>query len=37
MSFYEYWIGKDINLKQLWDDYERGTGYMDKYKAMRRD
>ena len=35
MSFYEYWIGKDINLKQLWDDYERGTGYMDKYKAMQ--
>lgn len=35
MSFYEYWIGKDINLKQLWSDYEEGFGYMDKYRTMR--
>lgn len=35
MSFYEYWIGKDINLKQLWDDYDQGRGYIDKYNIMR--
>src|SRR3989338_3986258 len=34
MSFYEYWIGKGINLRQLWEDYEQGTGYIDKYGGM---
>jgi hypothetical protein len=34
MSFYEYWIGKGINLRQLWEDYEQGTGYIDKYRGM---
>ena len=35
MSFYEYWTGKDINLSQLWDDYEQGFGYIDKYKTTQ--
>lgn len=34
MSLYEYWIGKGIDLKSLWADYEEGSGYMDKYEAM---
>lgn len=34
MSVYEYWIGKDINLKNIWADYEEGLGYVEKYKAM---
>lgn len=35
MSFYEYWVGKDIDLRQLWNDYEQGSGYIDKYKTMQ--
>lgn len=35
MSFDEYWIGKGTNLRELWDDYEQGVGYKDKYKTMQ--
>lgn len=36
MSVYDYWIGKDINFKQIWDDYEDGEkGYVDKFISMQ--
>lgn len=35
MSFYEYWIGKSIDLEGLWDDFENGQCYIEKYKTMR--
>lgn len=35
-SYYEYWIGKDTNYEQLWNDYERGADvYRDKFKSMK--
>jgi len=35
MSFYEYWIGKDVNYESLWDDFESGDGYVNKFKSMK--
>lgn len=35
MSFYEYWIGKSIDFEGLWDDFENGQCYIEKYKTMR--
>lgn len=32
---YEYWIGRDIDYDQLWDDYEAGQGYIQKFHSMR--
>jgi hypothetical protein len=34
VSLYEYWIGKGIDLRKLWADYEGGAGYMNKFEAM---
>jgi hypothetical protein len=35
MSIYEYWIGKDIDFKQIWDDFDEGkAGYISKYQSM---
>ena len=33
MSVYEYWIGLDVNVKQIWRDYEAGLelGYDQKF------
>jgi len=33
--FYEYWIGKDINLKKYWAAYKDGKGYRDKFTDMQ--
>jgi hypothetical protein len=33
--FYEYWIGKDINLKKYWTAYKDGKGYMQKFDDMK--
>jgi hypothetical protein len=33
MSLYEYWIGKEIDLGGVWDAYEQGAGYIDKFKS----
>ncbi|NCI49001.1 hypothetical protein GWC95_03650 [Sediminibacterium roseum] len=33
--FYEYWIGKDINLSKYWSAYKNGNGYMQKFENMR--
>ena len=35
MSLEEYWIGKGIELDQVWLDYEQGKGYEDKYQSMK--
>jgi hypothetical protein len=32
MDFYEYWIGKDINLDEVWSSFDQG--YIDKYRSM---
>jgi hypothetical protein len=31
MDFHQFWIGKDINLDELWQHYDNGTGYITKY------
>lgn len=35
MPMYEYWIGRDIDYDQLWNDYEAGQGYIQKFHSMR--
>lgn len=35
MSFYEYWIGKNINLDAVWRDYEEGSGYERKFRQIK--
>ncbi len=34
-SVEEYWIGKGIDVKSIWNAFDRGRGYEDKYKSMR--
>jgi hypothetical protein len=34
MNFYEYWIGKDIDLAEVWKAFDEGKGYIEKYKTM---
>ena len=34
MSTYEYWIGQDIDFRSVWDDFESGFAYIDKYRTM---
>ena len=33
--FYEFWIGKDINLKKYWNAYNEGQGYQQKFTSMK--
>jgi len=33
MDFYEYWIGRDIDLENIWEIFDEGKGYIEKYKA----
>jgi len=35
VSFYEYWIGKNINLDAVWRDYEEGSGYERKFRQIK--
>lgn len=30
----EYWIGQDVDYDRLWDAYDQGKGYIDKYHSM---
>jgi len=32
MSFYEYWIGRNVDLNAVWRDYEEGVGYERKFR-----
>ena len=32
MSTYEYWIGRDVDVNQVWRDYEAGVGYESKFR-----
>lgn len=34
-SFYESWIGKDIDYEQLWSDYNRGQDYIKKFETVK--
>ena len=34
MSFEEYWVGKGINFRELWSNFEAGSGYVEKYRSM---
>lgn len=34
MSTHEYWIGKDVNYSSIWNDFETGLGYIDKFQSM---
>jgi hypothetical protein len=34
MAFDEYWIGKGVDYRAVWEDYELGLGYMQKYGSM---
>jgi hypothetical protein len=35
MSASEYWIGKNVDYDALWNAYESGPGYVEKFKTMR--
>jgi hypothetical protein len=35
MSFYEYWIGQNIDLNAAWRDYEEGAGYERKFRQAK--
>jgi hypothetical protein len=35
MSTYEYWIGQGVDFAGVWNDYESGLDYIDKYRTMR--
>ena len=35
MSVENFWIGKDIDIKSIWRDADRGSGYIDKFHTMR--
>ncbi len=32
---YQYWIGDDIDYDKIWDAYESGSAYIQKYNSMR--
>lgn len=34
-DYLEYWIGKNVNYDDIWQAYERGQAYVDKFRAMR--
>lgn len=34
MDFYEYWIGENIDLENVWKIFEEGQGYIEKYKSI---
>ena len=34
MSMYEYWIGKNVDFRSVWNDFESGLGYIEKYNSM---
>jgi hypothetical protein len=31
-SFYRYWIGKDVDYLNAWENFEQGDGYVQKYR-----
>ncbi len=31
----EYWIGEEIQYESLWNAYESGFAYIDKFRSMR--
>lgn len=33
--YYEYWIGKDIDLEKYWSAYFQGDGYKHKFLSMK--
>jgi hypothetical protein len=35
MSVEEYWIGKDINYRTIWKDYEGGLGYINTVNSQK--
>lgn|GEM_PF-1920965 len=35
MSVEEYWIGRGVDYKAVWQSYEGGLGYIDKFNTMR--
>ena len=32
-SFYEYWIGQNNDYGSLWNDFDDGKGYIEKYNS----
>ena len=35
MSVEQYWMGKDLDLDSLWQDFDSGSGYMQKVAASQ--
>jgi hypothetical protein len=35
MPYEQYWIGRHVDLDQLWRDYDDGDGYIAKVKSTR--
>lgn len=34
MDFYEYWIGENIDLENIWEIFDEGKIYVEKYNSM---
>ncbi len=34
-DIYEYWIGRNTNYDGIWEAYDNGRGYIQKYHSMR--
>ena len=32
---YEYWIGENIDYDKIWDAYDQGQAYIQKFQSMR--
>lgn len=35
MPYEQYWIGKGVDLDQLWSDFDEGDGYIEKVEGTR--
>lgn len=33
VSFYQYWIGRNIDYRSVWEDLDAGEGYISKFNA----
>ncbi|OGF48608.1 MAG: hypothetical protein A2231_11485 [Candidatus Firestonebacteria bacterium RIFOXYA2_FULL_40_8] len=33
MNHFEYWIGEGINSERIWDNYDKGQAYIEKFKS----
>ncbi|HHT9784398.1 TPA: hypothetical protein ACT9HQ_003018, partial [Legionella pneumophila] len=34
-NFHEYWIGKGVDYERIWNDFNSGQGYINKFKSIK--